>query len=1362
MPPGPDRPDGAGASQLGTSADPTVGTLRAALDDTTLRDRQRLSRRLRRAGAVQDPRRRADQLRRLADDVAAAQTRLARRAASVPSLTYPPELPISAARDELLATLREHRVVVVAGETGSGKTTQLPKLALELGRGVRGAIGHTQPRRIAARSVAARIAEELDVELGAQVGYQVRFGDRTSADTLVKVMTDGILLAEVHDDPHLLAYDTLIVDEAHERSLTIDFLLGYLVRLLPRRRDLQLVITSATIDPGRFADYVADATGEAVPVVEVSGRTYPVEVRYRPYGPGHDPPDAERDQVQAVVDAVAEHVDDGPGDVLVFLAGEREIRDTADALAAYPWGTSYRTPEILPLYSRLTPAEQHRVFAPHPGRRVVLATNVAETSLTVPGIRGVVDAGTARISRYSQRLKVQRLPIEPVSQASARQRAGRCGRTSDGVCIRLYSEEDYAARPPFTDPEILRTNLAAVLLRMAVLDLGDVESFGFLDPPDARGVRDGLALLHELGAMAPPGTGAEHATTPRLTPLGRRLARLPLDPRLGRMVLEGVTAGTLADVLVITAGLTVQDPRERPLEHREAADRLHARFQVPGSDLLSLLALWEHVGEQQRERTSSGFRRMCRDEYLNFLRVREWQDLVGQLWQVVRELDAPAGGGPSDEVRGDERRRADRSIQGWRDRADLIHRSLLPGLLTHVGAWDQERRDYTGVRNARFALWPGSSLTKTPPRWVMAGELVETSRLWGRDVAAIDPRWVEAAAAHLLRRRHAEPRWDARRGQAVASETVTMLGLTLVAGRTVNLARVDPALARELFIRHALVEGDWDTRHAFLAENRRLLDEAAQAEERLRRRDVVVDDEELVAFYDARIPADIVSARHFDRWWKEARRRDPGLLTFDPAMLRRDTTAGHAADPEDFPDQWDGDLPLEYRFQPGHPHDGVTVTVPLTVLPGLAAAPFTWQVPGLREDLAVALVRSLPKGIRRSFVPAPDVTAAALQRVRGGPADGEPFPAALAVALSSFGGTRVSVSDFAVEQVPAHLRMTFRVVDAEGRQVAAGKDLAALQQQLAPAAGSALAAIAPGLERRGLRTWPDHLPDGRLPSVVTGRRGSHDVTGHPALVADSDEAVAVRVLPTVVAQRRAMPLGVRQLLLLDVGVPVSAVQARLAVPTKLVLAGWASGHGVTTAELVADAAAAVVDQLVVEQGVPWDVAAYAALRGRVRDALPARTQAAVLSAGRVLAAAQELTALLEGPLPSSAGPAVDDVREQVADLTGPGFLARAGLARLPALQRYLAAARVRVEALRRDVVRDFQRMEQVHAAEQAVTDAVAALPPERHLDADVAGLRWQVQELRVSLFAQNLGTAHPVSVQRIRKAAAAVAAPAGE
>ncbi len=1233
----------------------------------------------------------------------AGDARTARRRASVPAISYPPQLPVSERKDDLLAAIRDNQVVVVAGETGSGKTTQLPKICLELGRGVEGMIAHTQPRRLAARTVAERVAHELGVAVGGAVGYAVRFSDRSSPDTLVRLMTDGLLLAEIRRDRQLRRYDTIIVDEAHERSLNIDFLLGYLARLLPKRPDLKLVITSATIDPERFSRHFGGA-----PIVEVSGRTYPVEVRYRPLA---DPDDADHDQTDAVGDAVEELLAEPDGDVLVFLSGEREIRDTADALAGrLPTGV-----DILPLYARLSTREQQRVFRPHEGRRVVLATNVAETSLTVPGIRYVVDPGTARISRYSARLKVQRLPIEPISQASADQRKGRCGRTSDGICVRLYDEEDFAERPRFTDPEILRTSLAAVILQMAAAGLGDIERFPFLDPPDRRQVRDGIRLLQELAALD---------SSERLTALGRRLAQLPVDPRLGRMVLEADRLGCAAEVIVIAAALSIQDPRERPADKREEADRFHARFADEQSDFLSYVNLWRHLREQQLALSGNQFRKRCHAEFLHHLRVREWQDLVGQLRQAAKGVGVTLNEAPSE--------------------PEAIHVALLSGLLSHLGVRDPARRDYLGARGGRFAIFPGSALARKQPSWVMVAELVETSRLWGRTAARIDPRWVEPLAGHLIKRTYDAPHWERKRASVVASERATLYGLPIVAGRKVAYGQIDPELSRSLFIRRALVEGDWETRHAFFAANRRLRDEVEELEHRARRRDILVSDQALYDFYDARIPAEVVSGAHFDRWWKQERLREPALLDLGREDLVAD--AGDALDRRALPEAWrQGDLvlPLSYVFDPGAERDGVTVHVPLRQLPRLEPIGFDWLVPALRPELVTALIRSLPKELRRPLVPVPEVAAAALERLQP---RSEPLLDALARELERLRGVRIPRAAFDVARLPPHLRMRFRVEDERGALVAEGDDLDVLREQVRPRLREELSEAASPLERSGLRAWTI----GELPRVVALPGTGQAVRGYPALV-DEGGSVGVRVLETPEAQREAMHAGTRKLIALDVPSPIRDVQGRLGNAARLALAG--APHA-TPRAVLEDATVAALEALMAEAGGPaWDEAGFARLRAHVAGNLADRTARVVDDVVRVLEAARDVERRLE-PLAAAPAlaPAREDVERQLRRLVHPGFVSATGAGRLADVERYLRAAARRLERLPNAPAPDLDRMRAVHELEAELARRVEAWPPGRPLPPALRELPWMLEELRVSHFAQSLGTRGQVSSKRIRRA----------
>ncbi len=1257
-------------------------------------------------------------------------------------INFPPDLPVSARRDDIAEVIRDHQVVIVAGETGSGKTTQLPKICLALGRGDPtapggGMIGHTQPRRIAARSVAERIAEELGSELGETVGYQVRFTDRTSKQSRVKVMTDGILLAELQHDRTLSRYDTLIIDEAHERSLNIDFILGYLKQLLPRRPDLKVVITSATIDPGRFARHFAGPDGVPAPVIEVSGRTYPVDVRYRPLlEEAFDDEDGEavqRDQTEAIEDAVSELIADTAGDILVFLPGEREIRDTADVLKRRAEGP--KGFDIVPLFSRLSAAEQHRVFERHTRRRVVLATNVAETSLTVPGITGVIDTGLARISRWSVRTKVQRLPIEPISQASAQQRSGRCGRVEAGVAVRLYSAEEFAARPEFTEPEILRTSLASVILQMTSLGLGEVERFPFVEPPDAKTVRDGVQLLEELGALVPSGRPGARGRAPRLTGTGRKLARLPIDPRLARMILESDRLGCLREVLVITAALSIQDPRERPVDKRAQADQLHARFRDPRSDFLAWLNLWRHLKTNQKEMGSSAFRRMCREEHLNYLRVREWQEFESQLRQVARQVGLkPGKDAPTSTSTATSTGDAD---------ADRIHQALLSGLLSHIGLRDPDRRDYLGARGARFAVFPGSGLFKHQPDFVMAAELVETSRLWGRQNAAIDPLWAERLGGDLVKRVYSEPHWSKKRAGAQAHERVTLYGVPLVAERVVPLGRHQPEVARELFIRHALVQGEWNGRHGFLETNRTLLEEAAELEHRARRHDIVVDEETLFDFYDARVPAEVVSGGHFDTWWKQERRSSPDLLTFEPAMLVHDTADEVRA--EDFPDRWHEGamtLPLRYQFEPGHQSDGVTIDVPLATLNTVGAAPFSWNVPGLRHDLVTALIRSLPKQLRVNFVPAPDVARRFLATV---PPGEEPLLGALSRYLRSLTGVHVPETAWDVQKVPDHLRPTFRILDEQGAEVAVGKDLDALKSPLRPSFDRAMQQVADesGLTATAQTSWTF----GTIEASFTQTRAGHEVRGFPTLI-DEGGSVGLRVAASEDEQEAHHRLGVRRLLLLGLRSPAGDLVAGLDNVAKLELA--ASPYPNVRA-LVEDCVAAAAGGLVDQAAPVRDAEAFAALLDGTRVELPGRAAEVLHQVLRVLAEWRGVDRVLHGRVEMAQLPAMTDLRAQLGRLMHAGFVGEAGEAALRQYPRYLRAMAARVERLP-DLARDRELMDRVVVLQQAWQHRVEALPAGRPMGAGLRRVRWMLEDYRVSLWAQHLGTEHAVSDARIRKA----------
>jgi ATP-dependent helicase HrpA len=1219
-----------------------------------LRDRGRLRQRLgearRRLLAGEEL---ARQLADLSGAVAASRERAVERRGRVPPIHYPPELPITAAVDRIAEAIAGHPVTVVCGETGSGKTTQLPKVCLALGRGVHGVIGHTQPRRIAARSVAARIARELGPTGPLLVGDKVRFNDRTRPETAVKLMTDGILLAEVQADRQLLAYDTLIVDEAHERSLNIDFLLGYLKRLLARRSDLKLIVTSATIDPERFSRHFGGA-----PVVEVPGRTYPVELRYRPL-PAADPDARDQGLGPAVLAAVDELAREGPGDVLVFLPGEREIRETAEALRKHHPAAS----EVLPLYARLSAAEQERVFQSGGRRRIVLATNVAETSLTVPGIRYVVDTGLARLSRYSHRTKIQRLPIEKISQASADQRKGRCGRLGPGVCVRLYEEEDYALRARFTDPEILRTSLAAVILRMEALGLGAVERFPFVDPPDPRYVNDGYRLLAELGAV----DGAR-----RLTPLGRELARLPVDPRLGRMLLAAREEGALAEVLVIVSALAVQDPRERPAAARDAADAAHRAFQDPRSDFLALLRIWGFYREQARHLSQAKLRQLCREHFLSYLRMREWHDTHQQLLGLLHDMGVRPNEAPAE--------------------YGAVHRAVLAGLLGQIGL-KREDGAYRGPRGTVFHLFPASGLAGRGPRWVMAAELVETRRVYARTVAAVEPEWVEPLAGHLVRRHHDAPRFDPRRGEVTALEDVTLYGLPVVTRRTVPYAPVDPGAAREVFIREALVAGRHRPEPPFLRHNRRLRREVEGLEHKARRQDILVDDEVLYRFYAERIPEGLASVRALDAWRREAERRDPRVLFLAREDLMRHAGAGLG--PERFPDVLEVEgarLALAYRFEPGHEADGVTARVPVALLGRLAPARFEWIVPGLLEEKVTALVRALPRAIRRHFIPAAEFARAAVEAL--GPPRGA-FREALSRELGRMTGVEVPAGAWDPADLAPHLRMRFEVVDTDGRVLAAGRDFPSLQQALQGAVAERLeAAPWPGLVREPARHWAF----GDLPERVAARLAGVPVEGYPAL-ADEGEAVRVRVLLTPEEAAFVHRRGLLRLFLLDLRPQLTALRRGLPGLDRACLlyarlppsprAGPEAGEEAPCAELGRHLVEATVTRCLLEPAAAVRTeAAYRARREAGRPHL-------VETAGRVLAAVAEALDLRRTVIarlePTSAGvpaEAAADVRRQLDQLLYRGFVRATPDPWLGHLPRYLRAMTLRLERAGRQPARD--------------------------------------------------------------------------
>ena len=1247
------------------------------------------------------------------------------------ALHYPTELPVTQRRDDILRAIAENQVVIIAGATGSGKTTQIPKMALELGRT---SIGHTQPRRIAARTIAERIAEELGEEVGGTVGYQVRFTDTVGKNTRIKLMTDGILLNEIHRDRELKKYDTIIIDEAHERSLTVDFLIGYLRQLLPRRPDLKVIITSATIDPGSFARHFASADGTPAPIIEVSGRTFPVEIRYRPLvaeiaddeeGEASD----DRDYLQGINDALDELARESPGDVLVFLSGENEIRDAEEAIR----GRNLPGTEVLPLYGRLSSADQHKVFRPSAiagtRRRIVLATNVAETSLTVPGIRYVIDAGTARISRYSVRSKIQRLPIEAISQASANQRSGRSGRTSDGIAIRLYSEEDFLKRPEFTEPEILRTNLAAVILQMISLGLGDIASFPFLQPPDSRGVKDGLDLLRELSAVTKDN---------QITRIGRQLTQLPIDPRFARMIIESKQHATTREVMAIVAGLSIQDPRERPLERRPQADQQHARFTDPTSDFLSLLALWNYLEEKQKELSGNQFRRLCKSEYLNFVRVREWQDVYRQLSRMAKPLGLHVGSASTN--------------------PDGIHRSILAGLLSQLGLKDLQKKDYVGARQSRFVIFPGSGLAKKQPNAIMSAELVETSRLFARTNAAIDPAWAEVIAGDLVKRSYSEPHWERKQGAAVAWEKVTLYGVPIIARRRAQFARIDPAYAREIFIRSALVEGEWDIDRVsrslteFDRSNRALRAELAELEERTRRRDILYDDEAVFDFYNRRLPEDVATTRSFEAWWKKARLETPELLTMTAENLV-DEDAEATVDENAYPTTWqqgDQRLELSYRFEPGAEDDGVTVKVPLSLLASLRPDGFDWLVPGVRLDLVTALIKSLPKAIRRNVVPAGDWARRLIDEIPDGADLTElPLTEFLAREIRRLTYTPVEAEDFENERLPDHLRMTFAVFDDRGRQVARSKDLATLRARLSTRARDSVARVTAAtpnaIERAGLTTWDFDT----LPRTLDTRQGTTTVRGYPTLI-DMGTSVSIRLMATPADQARGMKAGVRRMLLLAIPSPTAYVQDHLTSQEKLYLA--ASPYR-TTAELFEDCMAACIDDVLGDEPV-FTRAEFESARDRVSAGLLDAMFAAVGQVSAVLRATRDAEKAISAASSLQLMAPLADAREQLANLVYRGFVSATGIRQLRRLPIYLQGITHRVAKLQENPGRDRVWLTEIEDATALYTKAGGSLPLAPAAAPNIRRARWLLEELRISLFAQHLGTAEPVSVQRITKALA--------
>ncbi|SIT68840.1 ATP-dependent helicase HrpA [Ectothiorhodosinus mongolicus] len=1221
------------------------------------------------------------------------------------AITFPEDLPVSQHRQEIADLIAAHQVLVLCGETGSGKTTQLPKICLSLGRGQNGLIGHTQPRRIAARSVATRIAEELKVRLGGRVGFKMRFADHVGADCQIKLMTDGILLAELRADPKLRAYGTLIIDEAHERSLNIDFLLGYLKRLLPKRPDLKLIITSATLDPERIAAHFGQA-----PIYEVPGRSYPVEVRYRSVqGEAEAQPD--RDLNQAIIDAVDELAAEGEGDVLVFLPGEREIREAAEALRKH----HPRHTEILPLYARLSSAEQQRIFTRHVGRRVVLATNVAETALTVPGIRYVIDSGLARLARYAWRSRLQRLSLEPISQASAQQRAGRCGRLGPGICIRLYAEEDFDLRPMHTDPEILRSNLTSVVLQMAHLDLGDPQQFPFIDAPDPRLIRDAFKLLETLRAV-----DAQH----RITRHGRRLARLPLDPSLAAMLLAADEQQALAEVSRIVALLAIQDPRERPAEKRQAADEAHAQWRVPGSDFLSYLSLWEAWQEQSRHLSQRKLRDWCKSHYLSFLRMRDWQDLLGQLRRYHGELGLKENTQPAEPA--------------------AIHKALLTGLINQVGV-KTEKGDYLGARNRRFAIHPGSGLFKSNPAWLMAAEIAETTRVYARECAAIRPEWIESVAPHLLKHHYFEPHFQPRRGTVGGFDRITLHGLVVHPKKRINFATVDPQESRRVFIREGLVAGRLRSDSKALKHNQALIESIADLEAKGRRRDLLVDEQVLYDFYDARLPDSIVDAAHFEAWRKRIERDQPQFL-----ILQRDAllqTEAPVDSQRDFPDVLEIAglrLPLSYRFEPGHNADGVTLQIPLAALNGLPDDVGDWLVPGLLEEKLTALIKSLPKAIRKQFVPAPEFAKAALGRL--GKPEGALLPA-LSQVLDAITGTAVAADQWRPEQLEPHLRMRFEVLSHEGKPLASGRDLAALKAQLSGQAQASFAEQRPSnWERDEISEWDF----GTLKPWVDFDRHGATLRAYPALV-DKQSSVSLVLADSPEKAQQLHRGGLRRLFMLGAREPVKYLSRQLPNIQQLCLRYAPIDRCEVLKEEIIFRA---VEQVFMVQPWPVDADSFHARLDAGRGELVAVTGEVCALLDRVFEAYTQLRAQLKGSLPLSLIEAAADVQDQLAHLLYPGFLLQTPAHWLQQYPRYLQAMSRRLEKAEAAPDRDRRLRVELLPLWEDCKHRLAAYKDDvlDEQDAQQAALiayRWRLEELRVSVFAQELGTQEKVSLKRL-------------
>lgn len=1287
---------------------PVIAELFNLLARVKSSDRSLLKKRLHGLNKIAKEDKKAKAQQNIFDAIQASITNKQHKILNRPKVTYPEGLPVAQNVERISKMIADHQVVIIAGETGSGKTTQIPKICLELGRGVEGLIGHTQPRRIAARTVANRIAEELETKLGDHVGYKVRFNDQVSDNTFVKLMTDGILLAEMQNDRLLRQYDTLIIDEAHERSLNIDFILGYIKQILPKRPDLKVIITSATIDPERFSNHFNDA-----PIIEVSGRTFPVDILYRPLNEqGED-----ADIISGILNAVDElsHMgDSGQGDILVFLNGEREIRDTASALEK----ANLRHTTILPLYARLTIQEQNRIFKPHSGRNIVLATNVAETSLTVPGIKYVIDPGTARISRYSYRTKVQRLPIEAISQASANQRSGRCGRVSSGVCIRLYSEEDFLGRPEFTDPEILRTNLATVILQMLSLDLGDISQFPFVQAPDNRNIKDGVRLLEEIAAID------SESTKTKLTKTGRLLAKFPIDPRLSKMVLSAIDLGCIEQIFAIVSALSIQDPRERPHEKQQAADEKHSRFKDKQSDFMSLLNLWQYVAEQQKSHSNSQFRKLCQREFLSYIRIREWQDIYSQLKLTLREQKFSMSSVDIEEE----------------SNRNIIHQAILSGLLSHLGQQD-ENREFKGARGSKFFIFPGSAVAKKPPKWLMAAELVETSRLFGRMVAKIEPQWIEPLAKHLIKYSYSEPHWEKKQGAVMAFEQASLYGLTIVAKRRVNFNQIEPETCRELFIREALVNGDSSIKEQFLRENQKLVASIEALEQKARRKDFLIDEEQLYQFYHQKLPKTVICQRSFLSWWKKEKAKSAKSLHFTREFLLNESS--ETLSKNDYPDTWQQNnltLPLSYHFAPGEVDDGISVLIPVGILNQVQDEGFDWLIPALRYELIVALIKGLPKLLRRNFVPAPNYAQACLAAIEE---SGVKLTSAVAKQLLRMTGVRVEEDAWLGLELPVHLTMNFKILDEKNKVVKQGRNLDLLKAELQGKVKASIQKVAEkGIERSEISQWDfETLPVGYEKKVA-----NMTIKAFPALV-DKNKSVAIELFEQEALAHQAMLAGVSRLIQLNIPSPIKYLQEKL--PNKAKLGLYFNPFG-SIAELLEDCIQAASQHLVASfNELPRNEKAFEQCKDHVRAEIADCVLQAAIKVEKALSLAHDIRKKMKGNVPLNVIQSHGDIKQQLSNLVFKGFVTASGIKRLDDIIRYLNAILRRMEKLPIDPNQDRLKMIEVEKVVTAYKEVVAKQRKGQPLPEALVETKWMIEELKVSLFAQTLKTAYPISAKRI-------------